>query len=63
MGAIATPDVHVCPLREEEKDSFILMACDGVWKIFGVDAAAAFVTEELAKQVSLDDDGTRSRFD
>jgi hypothetical protein len=50
LGAIAQPDVSACPLRAGE-EAFILLACDGVWKTFGVDAAAAIVESALASKV------------
>lgn len=40
------------PLRDAA-GSFVLMACDGVWKTFGVDAAAAFVMSALDQATAV----------
>ena len=55
VGAIAQPDVCALPLRPGPDPAFVLMACDGVWKTFGVDGAATFVLSELeqASKVSF----------
>jgi serine/threonine protein phosphatase PrpC len=53
IGATAQPDVVCCPLAESERGSFVLIACDGVWKTLGVDGAAALAAAELHAVVGL----------
>jgi integrin-linked kinase-associated serine/threonine phosphatase 2C len=52
-GIISVPDVLRCQLTDN--DRFILVACDGLWKVFSTDEAADFVTSVL--EVSFCDVG------
>jgi integrin-linked kinase-associated serine/threonine phosphatase 2C len=44
-GIISVPDVLRCQLTDNDK--FILVACDGLWKVFSADEASAFVSAVL----------------
>ncbi|XP_046850839.1 integrin-linked kinase-associated serine/threonine phosphatase 2C-like [Xenia sp. Carnegie-2017] len=48
-GVIATPDVLRCSLTE--KDKFLLLACDGLWKGFEVDEALKYINNILEKEM------------
>ncbi|GER32397.1 protein phosphatase 2C family protein [Striga asiatica] len=45
VGVIATPDVHSFDLTE--RDQFIILACDGLWGVFGPSDAVDFVQKLL----------------
>lgn len=49
-GVICTPDVRKCTVTKD--DRFILMACDGLWKVFSSEEAVGFVSGIL-KDTSL----------
>lgn len=44
-GVIATPDLRRCPITAN--DRFILLACDGLFKVFSADEAVKFVLNVL----------------
>jgi len=44
-GVTCVPDVKRCQLTENDK--FVLLACDGLWKIFNNESAIAFVNKVL----------------
>ncbi|XP_065891028.1 integrin-linked kinase-associated serine/threonine phosphatase 2C-like isoform X2 [Dysidea avara] len=44
-GIINTPDVVKCPLGEN--DQFLVLACDGLWKVFGVEEAVKYISDIL----------------
>ncbi|CAD7949917.1 unnamed protein product [Amoebophrya sp. A120] len=46
---IAEPEVRYCEL-EEEKDEFLVLACDGLWDVIRSQEAVDFVHEKLAEQ-------------
>ena len=45
IGVISTPDVFRVSLTHN--DQFLLLACDGLWKVFTVDDAVQFVHRAL----------------
>ena len=45
LGVSPHPDVIRCPLGPEAR--FLLLACDGLWKVFSVQEAVEFVHEGL----------------
>lgn len=47
-GVIATPDVLRCSLTD--KDKFLLLACDGLWKGFEVDEALKYINDILEEE-------------
>ncbi|CAJ0587257.1 unnamed protein product, partial [Mesorhabditis spiculigera] len=46
-GVISTPDMRKLALTD--RDRFLLVACDGLWKVFSNEAAIEYVTEKLNK--------------
>ncbi|KAK3715046.1 hypothetical protein QZH41_012112 [Actinostola sp. cb2023] len=40
-GVISTPDIKRCTLTQNDK--FLVLACDGLWKGFSVDAAVKYI--------------------
>eukprot|EP00041_Stephanoeca_diplocostata_P021960 m.519837 g.519837 ORF g.519837 m.519837 type:complete len:317 (+) comp21949_c0_seq8:397-1347(+) len=52
LGVTANPDVIKCKLQMDDK--FLLLACDGVWKVFGVDEAIVFVAGALKEAQKQD---------
>ncbi|XP_051522301.1 integrin-linked kinase-associated serine/threonine phosphatase 2C isoform X3 [Myxocyprinus asiaticus] len=47
-GVISTPDLRRCQLRRNDK--FVLLACDGLFKVFSADEAAQFVLDVLTNE-------------
>lgn len=45
VGVVATPDIHSFDLSERE--SFIILGCDGLWGVFGPSDAVEFVHKLL----------------
>ncbi|XP_028394339.1 integrin-linked kinase-associated serine/threonine phosphatase 2C-like isoform X2 [Dendronephthya gigantea] len=50
-GVIATPDVLRCSLTD--KDKFLLLACDGLWKGFEVDEAIKYINDILEGETAI----------
>ncbi|XP_013888267.1 integrin-linked kinase-associated serine/threonine phosphatase 2C [Austrofundulus limnaeus] len=48
-GVISTPDIRRCQLTSN--DSFIILACDGLFKVFSADEAVKFVLSVLQEGV------------
>ena len=44
-GVICTPDIMRCSLTD--KDKFILLACDGLWKGFQVEEAMQYINDKI----------------
>ncbi|XP_053315096.1 integrin-linked kinase-associated serine/threonine phosphatase 2C [Spea bombifrons] len=51
MGVINTPDVKRCPLAHS--DRFVLLACDGLFKVFSADEAVTFILTNVQEEGSL----------
>lgn len=62
-GLIATPDIFRTQLTEN--DLFILIACDGLWKVFSVEGAASFIITVLEDEsiTTLKDDASETNFE
>ncbi|XP_029963643.1 integrin-linked kinase-associated serine/threonine phosphatase 2C-like isoform X2 [Salarias fasciatus] len=58
-GVIATPDLRRCQLSAI--DRFILLACDGLFKVFSADEAVRFVLDILQEEQTQDEE--EQRFD
>ncbi|KAF5898600.1 integrin-linked kinase-associated serine/threonine phosphatase 2C isoform X1, partial [Clarias magur] len=48
-GVISTPDLRRCTLSP--KDKFVILACDGLFKVFSADEAVRFVNKFLKDEV------------
>ncbi|CAN9510864.1 unnamed protein product [Ophioblennius macclurei] len=59
-GVIATPDLRRC--RLSANDRFLLLACDGLFKVFSADEAVRFVLDVLQDERSQEE-GEEQRFD
>ncbi|XP_053565890.1 integrin-linked kinase-associated serine/threonine phosphatase 2C isoform X2 [Bombina bombina] len=53
-GVISTPDVKRCPLTHS--DRFILLACDGLFKVFSPEEATNFILNIVQEEGSQEDD-------
>ncbi|KAJ1704536.1 hypothetical protein LUZ63_004315 [Rhynchospora breviuscula] len=50
VGVISTPDIHSFELTE--RDQFVLLGCDGLWRVFGPSDAVEFVQKQLKETSS-----------
>lgn len=55
-GLVCTPEVHIHK-RDFVRDSYLVIACDGVWDLKTNEAAARIVMEEMSKKQNVTQDG------
>lgn len=51
VGVVATPDIHSFCLTE--RDSFIILGCDGLWGVFGPGDAVEFIQKLLKEGLNV----------